>query len=258
MGGVDIAIAVEQEIGGYHRRLQRLAGAGIGLTGLIEQPGHIAQITGHVGACVRGLGDPPAPVRPPRAEISGAKQCGDSSGSVTTLQHPLCHLLKHPGDLLVGSRRRLGEMPCLPIRLIRGQFREDPMGSSAFSLCPRARRLRPGSADGGRPVARDLPSTSTRLARSAGPRSSSIRLASGPCTAGYRGPRSRRGRRAAAGGASRRAGRRSVPRTSPAYARSAAGPRQRPRRGVLRLAQRRGQLEQRQRITLGLSQHPGA
>ena len=64
VGGVDVAVAVEQVIGAGHGGRERAAGTGVGAAGLLQQPGGVAQVAGDDGAQVGGLGQPSAPALP--------------------------------------------------------------------------------------------------------------------------------------------------------------------------------------------------
>ena len=86
MGSVNVALPVEQKIGGGHRGLQRLAGIRVGLAGGIEQPRYVAQIAGHVSPHVGGFGHSPTPVGIGRAEIGGAEQGGDGAHGIAAQQ----------------------------------------------------------------------------------------------------------------------------------------------------------------------------
>ena len=50
VGGVDVAVAVEQVIGAGDGGRERTAGAGVGAAGLLQQAGGIAQVAGHDGS----------------------------------------------------------------------------------------------------------------------------------------------------------------------------------------------------------------
>ena len=50
VGGVDVAVAVEQVIRACDGGLERAAGAGVGAAGLLKEAGGVAQVAGHDGA----------------------------------------------------------------------------------------------------------------------------------------------------------------------------------------------------------------
>jgi hypothetical protein len=76
MSRVDVAIAVQQDEGGRHRRLHRLLELRVGPVGVSKQLRRMAELSGHVSADVGGLGKPPASVTPrglsPAARVSAA------------------------------------------------------------------------------------------------------------------------------------------------------------------------------------------
>ena len=64
MSRVDVAIAVQQDEGGRHRRLHRLLELRVGPVGVSKQLRCMAELSGHVSADVGGLGKP-RPRSPP-------------------------------------------------------------------------------------------------------------------------------------------------------------------------------------------------
>ncbi len=56
VGGVDVAIAVEQVIGAGHGGRERTAGAGVGAAGLLQKSGSVAQVAGDDRPQVGGFG----------------------------------------------------------------------------------------------------------------------------------------------------------------------------------------------------------
>ncbi len=64
VGGVDVAVAVEQVIGAGDGGRERTAGAGVGAAGLFQEAGGVAQVAGDDGSQVGGFGQPSAPALP--------------------------------------------------------------------------------------------------------------------------------------------------------------------------------------------------
>ena len=133
MGRLRVAVAVEEEIGGGGRRAQRLAEGGIPATSVAQQLRRAVELSGGVGADVRRVGQPPAPVRRVRAEIGRPQQPGDGANDVAALQGVTGAVLDRGGDILVRREGRFGEVMASPFRLIRiplGQAQMRRPGSS--------------------------------------------------------------------------------------------------------------------------------
>jgi hypothetical protein len=130
VGGIDVTVAVEQSVRGRHRRGQRFADFRVGPAGVIEQARHVLQVIGHVRAEICRLGHPPAPVRAMRSQLGGPQQGGDGADRVAAAQRPPRRLLEQPGNLLVGSRRGLGEVPRAAFGLVRQLAREGLVGGA--------------------------------------------------------------------------------------------------------------------------------
>jgi hypothetical protein len=94
---VDVAVPVEQEVGGRDRCLQRPAELGVGPAGVGEELRHAAKFSGHVSADVGSLGDPAAAVGAERAHLGGSQQRGDSADGVTAPPDPARDLLEQAG-----------------------------------------------------------------------------------------------------------------------------------------------------------------
>ena len=133
VGGVDVAVAVEQVVGARDGGRERAAGAGVGAAGLLKQAGGVAQVAGHDGAQVGGLRQPSAAAFPRGAELGGAQQLGDGADGVAAPQVGVGDLLKERGDALVGFFGGFCEVPGVSFGLA---------GESAR----RARRGRGGAA----------------------------------------------------------------------------------------------------------------
>ena len=117
VGGVDVAVAVQQVIRAGDGGRERAAGARVGAAGLLEQAGGVAQVAGHDGAQVGGLGQPPAAAFPRGAELGGAQQLGDGADRVAAPQVGVGDFLKERGDPLVGFFGGLRQVPGVPFGL---------------------------------------------------------------------------------------------------------------------------------------------
>jgi len=130
VGGVDVAVAVEQVRGGRDRGGQRCDPIGVGLASTIQQLRRRAHVTCHIRTQVGCLGQSAAPLRTERTQLRGAKQCANRAGAVAAPQRQLRGLLEHVGDLLVRLDGRLGEMPDAALRLVRELAGERPVGAA--------------------------------------------------------------------------------------------------------------------------------
>ncbi len=142
--GVHVTVAVEQPVGGRHRRGQRPAGFRVGPAGLVEQERHVLQVAGHVGTDVRRLGQPRTPVRAARAQLGGPQQGGDGTDRVTPAQGPPCRLLEQARDFLIGSRRGLGKVPGAAFWLVCQLTREGLVRGAALLAGRKFHDGRPG------------------------------------------------------------------------------------------------------------------
>jgi hypothetical protein len=141
VGGVDVAVAVEQVIGAGHGGRERAAGAGVGAAGLLQKTGGVAQVAGDDGSQVGGFGQPPAPALPGGAELGGAQQLGDSADGVAAPQVGVRDLLKERGDPFVGFLGGLGQGARRVVRASRPGRRRAPRGPAAaarWSTAPRS------------------------------------------------------------------------------------------------------------------------
>ena len=118
VGGVDVAVAVQQVIRARDGGLDRAAGAGVGAAGLLEQARSVAQVAGHDRAHVRGLRQPSAPALGGGAELRRAQQLGDGADGVASPQAGVGELLKERGDPRVGFLGRLREVPGVSLWLV--------------------------------------------------------------------------------------------------------------------------------------------
>jgi hypothetical protein len=135
VGCVEVTVTVDQHVGGCRRGQQRAREVWVGLPGVGDQLRRGAQLPGHVGAHVGGLGQPPAPAGSWRAQLGGPGQRGDSAHGVTSPQDPVRGLLEQGGDVLVGPDRRLGEMPHLAVGLIGQQPGQLVVGAAVLVVC---------------------------------------------------------------------------------------------------------------------------
>ena len=179
VGGVDVAVAVQQVIRTRDGGLDRAAGAGVSAAGLPEQARSVAQVAGHDGAHVGGLCQPSAPAFGRGAELGRAQELGDGAHGVAPPQAGVGEFLKERGNPRVGFLGRLCEMPGVPFGLVGESGGELGMGVAALGACRQLHDRRPDK--GWRNLSRPADSsTCTRPARSAELRPSPARSAAMP------------------------------------------------------------------------------
>jgi hypothetical protein len=121
MGGVHIALAVEESTGRGGGGGQGVGAGRVGVVGVVQQCAHVAEIAGDVGAQAGRLRQPTGLVRAGAAQLRGAQQGGDGADGVTAAQGAVGHLVQQGGDLVVGADGRVGEVPG-PVLGALGEF----------------------------------------------------------------------------------------------------------------------------------------
>ncbi|MEV0492309.1 hypothetical protein [Streptomyces atratus] len=109
MGGVDVAVAVEQVQRGGHRAGQGRA-VRCGPAGVVQQAGYVAHPTGEDRPEVRRLGQPPGPLGGRRTQLGGAHERCHRVGPVAAPGADAGGVFEQGGDLLVGFDRGLRQV----------------------------------------------------------------------------------------------------------------------------------------------------
>ncbi|MFE2094928.1 hypothetical protein [Streptomyces sp. NPDC059460] len=118
VGGVDVAIPVDQQERGRGRRVQRLSsGGGADEPGAREQPRGVVQFASGVHADVGRLGQPAALVGRRGAEPGRTGQRLDRAERVAASQAVAGGLLRQSRDRLVRAHGRLAQVPGAVLRL---------------------------------------------------------------------------------------------------------------------------------------------
>ena len=179
--GVDVAVGVEQQMGGRDRGVQRPVEVRRLLPRVGEQPPDPGQFPGYRRAEGGRLGEPQAPVIAPRAQLRRAEQRGHRVGGLTAAQlltgrpAPAGRPFPRP----VRGPRWPGARPAA--RVVRQAGRPGPGGPGAASAIADSSTTA-DRISGWRKASRPVPSSTwTRPACSAGARSS---ISRGPAVCG--------------------------------------------------------------------------
>jgi hypothetical protein len=153
VGGVGVAITVEQVVGTRDRARQGASVLRVGPAGGIDESRDVAQVAGDSGTEVGGLGEAAAAIGPGRAQVGRAQQLADGAQRVAAEEVGVCDLLQECGDVLIGPGRGFGEVPGVARGIGRAAAGEDAVGAAACSWMATqlssAKGTRPGSSHSG-------------------------------------------------------------------------------------------------------------
>ena len=119
VGGIDFSVPGKQNDRGGGRRRKRAARVRIGLTGVAEKLGGVAQFAGHTGPHIGGLGQAAASITAMRAQFGGSQQQRDGTRGIAPAEDSVGRRLDQTGDTLVSDDRALGQVQRLSIGLVR-------------------------------------------------------------------------------------------------------------------------------------------
>ena len=117
MGGVDLALLVEEVVGAGNGAGQPAGVSRVGVPRGVEQRADVAQVAGGRLAEIGGLREAAGPIRSGRAQLGGAKELADGAYRVAAPQVDVRDVLQQRGDRFVRPGRGLGEMPS-PARVV--------------------------------------------------------------------------------------------------------------------------------------------
>ena len=132
MGGLDVAVAIEQVVGARDRTGQRAPVLRVGPAGGVHQGRNVAQVAGHGGAQVCGLREATAAVGAGRAEVGRTQQLADGAERVTAEEVGVRDLLQEGGNVFIRPGGGLGQVPGVARRVVDAPSSEDAVRLSAL------------------------------------------------------------------------------------------------------------------------------